>query len=206
MKESNTKNEILEVAVKLFEKYGYDKTSIDDIAKQAHKAKGSIYYNFSGKLDIYKAIVDREFMAIKAGLVEVCECFAQLGEESKQVIRYLLTRMELFDNATMYKQTLATQYLDSNSPLIKTVREIRIGFDQWEWEYFVRICYEWTTAQMFNTSSFPETFAGMLQMVLKSLELHFFAKNDYVNARQTYENLIIIIINTMSGGKVTMNN
>lgn len=59
---------------------------------------------------------------------------------------------------------------------------------------------------MFNTAICPEAFADMLQMVLKSLELHFFAKNDYVNARQTYENLIIIIINTMSGGKVTMNN
>ena len=67
-------------------------------------------------------------MAIKAGLVEVCECFAQPGEESKQVIRYLLTRMELFDNATMYKQTLATQYLDSNSPLIKTVHFIDTAF------------------------------------------------------------------------------
>lgn len=205
MKESNTKNEILEVAVKLFEKYGYDKTCIDDIARQAHKAKGSIYYNFKGKLDIYKAIVVREFAAIKTGLMEIRKRYAQRGEETKQVIQYLLQRMELIDKASMYKQTFATRYLDSSDAVTKEVQSIRSDFDKWEWNYFVRICDEWTTAQVLNSDIRPEAFADMLQMILKGLELHFFAKNDYLNCKPTYENMIIIILNTMAGGMTVTN-
>lgn len=206
MKESNTRNEIMEVALKLFEKFGYEKTSIDDIAKQAHKAKGSIYYNFKGKFDIYKALVVQEFATIELGLIRVCERFAQQGEEARQVIEYLLKRMELLDKASMYKQTLTIQHLDSNSPLVKAVREIRSNFDRWEWSYFVRICEEWTKAQVLSPAIQPNSFADMLQMVLKGLELHFFSQNSYAFSKQTYENMVIIILNTMAGGRAVMNN
>ncbi len=201
MNENNTRNEILEVALKLFEKYGYEKTSIDDIARQAHKAKGSIYYNFKGKFDIYKALVVQEFATIELELVRVCERFAQQGEEARQVIEYLLKRMELLDKASMFKQTLTIQHFDSNSPLVKAVREIRSNFDRWEWNYFVRICEEWTRAQVLSPAIQPDSFAEMLQMVLKGLELHFFPKNSYSILKQTYENMVIIILNTMAGGR-----
>lgn len=191
----------MEVAARLFEKFGYDKTSIDDIAKLSHKAKGSIYYNFKGKLDIYKSIVVQELAQIKSGLVKVCQRFTQKEEGADQVIQYLLQRMELIDRASLYKQMLTTQYLDSNHAIVRETQSIRADFDKWEWNYFVRICEEWTTAEVLNSSIRPESFADMLQMILKGLELQFFAKNDYANSKPTYENMIIIILNTMAGGE-----
>ena len=50
MKEGKTRKSILEVAKALFEKFGYDKTSMNDIALHSHKAKGSLYYNFNSKM------------------------------------------------------------------------------------------------------------------------------------------------------------
>jgi len=44
-----TKEVIVNVASRLFGRYGFYKTSMDEIAKMARKAKGSLYYHFESK-------------------------------------------------------------------------------------------------------------------------------------------------------------
>ena len=41
----DTRDKILSVANKLFSRFGFHKTSMDEIAKIARKAKGSLYYS-----------------------------------------------------------------------------------------------------------------------------------------------------------------
>ncbi len=53
MKTENTRNEILSVAANLFSNLGYHNTTIDDIALNAHKAKGSVYYYFRSKEELF---------------------------------------------------------------------------------------------------------------------------------------------------------
>ncbi len=48
---------ILDAAETLFDRYGYSKTSIDDIAKEAFLGKGTIYYYFESKEDIFFEVV-----------------------------------------------------------------------------------------------------------------------------------------------------
>ncbi|MCL2063437.1 MAG: TetR/AcrR family transcriptional regulator [Candidatus Cloacimonetes bacterium] len=48
---------ILEAANKIFVRYGYQKTSMDDIAREAMIGKGTIYHYFSSKEDIFVAIL-----------------------------------------------------------------------------------------------------------------------------------------------------
>lgn len=40
---------IITAAAALFERYGYEKSSMDEIARGAHRAKTSIYYHFKSK-------------------------------------------------------------------------------------------------------------------------------------------------------------
>lgn len=44
---------ILDAAEALFHRYGYSKTSLEDIAKEAGLGKGTIYYYFESKEDIF---------------------------------------------------------------------------------------------------------------------------------------------------------
>lgn len=48
---------ILEAASVLFQQYGYAKTSLDEIAKAAYIGKGTIYYYFSDKEEIFVEVV-----------------------------------------------------------------------------------------------------------------------------------------------------
>lgn len=48
---------IIEAAVKLFRECGYEKTSVNDICKQAGIARSTFYLNFAGKKQIISAIL-----------------------------------------------------------------------------------------------------------------------------------------------------
>jgi len=49
---------ILDIATRIFAHYGYGKTSLDDIATEAGVAKGTIYYYFPSKEDLFMAVVE----------------------------------------------------------------------------------------------------------------------------------------------------
>jgi len=51
---------ILEAASSVFKRYGYNKTSIADIAQEARLGKGTIYYYFDSKEDIYVEILKEQ--------------------------------------------------------------------------------------------------------------------------------------------------
>jgi AcrR family transcriptional regulator len=55
----DTRNSILDAGEKVFAMYGFDKASVDDIAKAAKTAKGTLYYHFGSKDDILLALVER---------------------------------------------------------------------------------------------------------------------------------------------------
>jgi AcrR family transcriptional regulator len=52
---------LLESASSLFSRWGFDKTSVDDIAREAGISKGAVYLEFPNKDALFKAVVHREF-------------------------------------------------------------------------------------------------------------------------------------------------
>lgn len=55
-KKIERKHQILDAASNLFKEKGYDQTSVDDIAKQADIARGTVFYNFESKEEIVFAL------------------------------------------------------------------------------------------------------------------------------------------------------
>ena len=53
------KNEILDVAERLFETKGFDSTSTNDILNEIGIARGTLYYHFKSKEEILDAMIDR---------------------------------------------------------------------------------------------------------------------------------------------------
>lgn len=56
---SERKNEILDVAERLFYERGYDNTSTNDILAEIGIARGTLYYHFKSKEDILDAMIER---------------------------------------------------------------------------------------------------------------------------------------------------
>jgi AcrR family transcriptional regulator len=77
---------ILDVAAELILRWGYKKTTIDDIAKQAGVAKGTIYLHWKTREDLFMALVMRE------GLTAILEVLQRLLEDPQGIMISHTTR------------------------------------------------------------------------------------------------------------------
>lgn len=84
------KETILEVAAKKFAHYGYDKTTIEEIAKDADIGKGSIYLHFRSKEEILLELVS-------LGQIELIDRWTKIQESKltpeKKLYNLLKTRL-----------------------------------------------------------------------------------------------------------------
>ena len=62
---NKTKRRIFNTAIKMFSKKGYDNTSVEEITAIAGVAKGSLYYHFSKKEDIFDMLLKEGFELLK---------------------------------------------------------------------------------------------------------------------------------------------
>ncbi len=63
MRKTDTRTRIIKSAIKLFAKKGFYETTVDDIAKSAKIAKGTVYLYFKDKSSLYVSIIEKHFKA-----------------------------------------------------------------------------------------------------------------------------------------------
>jgi TetR/AcrR family transcriptional regulator len=68
---NKTKNLIFESAIKTFSESGYRGATMDDIAANAELAKGTLYYHFKSKEEIFNFIVEEGLQILQNQVVEV---------------------------------------------------------------------------------------------------------------------------------------
>lgn len=103
------KEQIVEAAREVFAKYGYRKTTIEDIAKSVYRAKSSIYHYFGGKDEIFRAVVEREAFQLMQSMREAVE------DEKSSVMKFrVLFRLlcEKVEETTNYFQFLMDEWYD----------------------------------------------------------------------------------------------
>lgn len=88
--------QIIKSARKLFEKYGYKRVSMDEIAKEAHVTKKTIYNYFKNKEEILKYFINEEVQNMKQ-IVETTEqenksFFENLHKTIYELLKYIKKR------------------------------------------------------------------------------------------------------------------
>lgn len=83
---NKTKRRIFNTAVKIFSEKGYDNASIEEITAIAGVAKGSLYYHFSKKEEIFDMLLEEGIKLLKNNIeIKTKECTTAL-EKIKAVI------------------------------------------------------------------------------------------------------------------------
>ncbi len=70
---ADRERQIFAAASELVVHYGYDKTTIDDIAREAGVSKGAIYLHFKSKDDLFEALLRRELRTYAERWLELIE-------------------------------------------------------------------------------------------------------------------------------------
>lgn len=182
------KAEILCAAERLFEIYGYDKTTIEDISGESNKAKTAVYYYFRNKAEIFHKVIESEFRAVRQRLAAVRE--ERHSDRLAELAEYLKLRMELIHSATVYNKYLSFQRFGRRSDVLSIIGRVREDFDRWERDYFETICREGNSSGVFSDKVKPESFGEMLVMLLKGLELQFASAHDPAYSKSTYEEVL----------------
>ena len=121
-----TKNKILSVANELFSRFGFHKTSMDEIAKIARKAKGSLYYHFKSKEELFREVVSIEMKSLKDQLSVIVENDNLNAPEKLR--QYLIMRMEILNNAANYHEILKADFFEH----FDFIDDLRNELDEWE--------------------------------------------------------------------------
>lgn len=104
---SNTKDVIFKSAIKIFSKNGYNGATMDAIAADAGVAKGTLYYHFKSKEEIFKYIIHEGMNIVKEEIEDIANneqdalsklkalCKTQLGlvYEIKDFFRVIMSQL-----------------------------------------------------------------------------------------------------------------
>ena len=64
MKDDLVKEHIINSSVAVFKKLGFDKVTMDDIAKAAKKGRSTLYYYFKNKHEVFEQVAEMEYLSI----------------------------------------------------------------------------------------------------------------------------------------------
>ena len=81
------RKKILEAAASVFSQKGFHQAKMDEIAKQAGVAKGTLYYNFSGKSKLFAATVTEGMEKIIGQVEKELESDLPFKEHLRKLIR-----------------------------------------------------------------------------------------------------------------------
>jgi AcrR family transcriptional regulator len=102
MNHSNEKDEVRDAiiiaAAAVFRKYGFRKTTMDEIALAAHKAKSSLYYYFSSKEEVFQAVVEKEALTLRDNLSNATNTLSDPREKLKAYINMRMQSLEHLSN------------------------------------------------------------------------------------------------------------
>ncbi|PJZ29360.1 TetR/AcrR family transcriptional regulator [Leptospira kmetyi] len=124
-KSQPTRSRLFETAISLFQKDGYDETTMRAIAQKAGLALGASYYHFKTKEDIVLEFYKATQEVADVQNVEFCKSESDLKERIKNIIRFKLGQFRGYEK---FLHVLARSGGDPNhplSPFSKETRQIR---------------------------------------------------------------------------------
>ncbi len=112
------KNEILDVAERLFGTKGFDNTSTSDILNEVGIARGTLYYHFKSKEDILDAMIDR----MTGRLVE--KAAALLAKKEIPVLKRLTMMMTALNvNGSLGQEIMEQVHKPQNALMHQKMQE-----------------------------------------------------------------------------------
>jgi AcrR family transcriptional regulator len=186
MAKDQTKEKILSVAAKMFGKYGFQKTTMDEIARTAHKAKGSVYYYFKSKEDLFLAVITQEINVLKSGLTRI---IVDNQDATGMIKSYMLNRMVLMKDAINYHESLKGDFNNDFGFLT----ESREDFARFEIDLMQAILDRGLRENTFQIKDTRAT-AQVIILAMKAIEIPFYHQHRIAEFEHTIVELIDILI------------
>ncbi|MBC7360936.1 MAG: TetR/AcrR family transcriptional regulator [Candidatus Aminicenantes bacterium] len=176
---------IINAARGLFARFGFFKTTVDEIARAARIGKATIYYYFNGKEDVFKEVVEEERRIITEKIKEVIE----KEETPPQKLRaFFQKRLECLNELSNMYAILKDEALAHYNFIEKT----RQKYLNWEIETVSNILKEGINQGIFAIKDLKVTSYAIVS-ALKGLEYALPVEGPFPDLKQNLDNLIEIL-------------
>ncbi|HVN84098.1 MAG TPA: TetR/AcrR family transcriptional regulator [Candidatus Binatia bacterium] len=122
-----SRQELLDVAIDCFARFGYQATSIDRIAREAGVTKGALYYHFKDKADLLFAAVKSRVGQWERRVIDAMRPVPSSGARLRQVAQVCLDHATKSNHRRMII-TLMVEALDTNAPISAEFRAMMQRF------------------------------------------------------------------------------
>ncbi len=166
----DVKEKIVSVAQRIFQRYGFRKTTMDEIAYEARKGKSSLYYYFKSKEAVFQAVVEKE-----AGLLrsEINQNVGKCNTAVEKLQVYITTRMKGFRSWGNFYVALKDDYLSN----LGFIEKIRAKYDKNEIDSITQIIREGIESKEFKNMNADLT-AKTVVIAMKGLEVPLLSADD----------------------------
>lgn len=193
MADADVKELIVDSATKYFSKYGFHKTTMDEIARNIHKAKGVLYYYFKSKEELFNEVLKQELSHVKTELGKITSS----NRDSLSIIRkYFLARLKLLSTAVNYHETLKADFFERYS----FVKDVRDDFAAFEYDQLHAILKKGKKEGYLYIKNTESTVNAVL-MLVNSIELPLYLQNKYAEYESIIEEIVILITNSLRSYK-----
>ena len=117
------RRKVVVTAGQIFSRYGFRKTTMDEIAKALKKGKSSVYYYFESKEDIFEAVVLYEANILRN---ELTKAIKSVDSPVEKMQNYVFVRMKSFEKLSNYYNAI----FDKNLDHFDFIEKIREKFDR----------------------------------------------------------------------------
>jgi AcrR family transcriptional regulator len=160
------RNKIIITAGSIFSRYGFRKTTMDEIAKALKIGKSSIYYYFSSKEEIFEAVVKYEANTLRN---ELTTAIKSVESPIDKMQKYVFVRMKAFEKLSNYYNAI----FDKNLDHFDFIEKIREKYDLEEIAILRLILYDGVRKKIFNVEN-SEYTAMAIQTTMKGFEVPLF--------------------------------
>jgi len=176
---------ILQIARKLFARYGLKKTSVDDIATEARIGKATIYYYFKSKQEIFKTVVNRELTILKNAIKEA---ISKENSPQGKLRAFILTKISrTHELVNLYRVTK-----DAVTELLPDLEKIRESHFREELNIIKEILSEGVRKGKFKVKRIEFTSLAMVS-VLKGLEYPWVLNGEPIDIEKNVDAILEIL-------------
>ncbi|MEZ5070073.1 MAG: TetR/AcrR family transcriptional regulator [Bacteroidales bacterium] len=168
---AEVRSHIVDVARKIFTRYGFRKTTMEEIAAATRKGKSSIYYYFNSKEDIFRAVVEREAGELRTQLNKV---IAGSDTPIAKLKAYMMFRLHHVHTLQNFYAALNEEYLSH----MDFILDIRRQFDKEELQLVRHILEEGRDKGTFQITN-SKVGAIAISTMMKGLELPVLLSEEY---------------------------
>jgi AcrR family transcriptional regulator len=181
------RRKVILTAGQIFSRYGFRKTTMDEIARALKMGKSSIYYYFNSKEEIFEAVVRNEANILRN---ELTTAIKSMESPVDKMRKYVFVRMKAFEKLSNYYNAI----FDKNLDHFDFIEHVREKYDREELAILRLILYDGYRKNVFSISN-SEYTALAIQTTLKGLEVPLFWQKKEVNIESRLNAILEVLFN-----------